>query len=570
MRLLTTLIVGCLALPLCFPHERAFAGEAEEDAPPPGRTDGEVPKEEPPTEGAPTTEAPREQAPTDEASQLRAQRDRIAAGVIGRGLVSPDEAVRRKAVDQLLARLRESGPVEPFLRAMGDAVGNWANQQDRLMEVWLDQAVNGTAAERDRAVLLLTALGAKAVRRLTLELRHGVRHRSPGEGTRRAAAKADGTALDEPSASAAPQRPVELAAGLPRRYDVADLLALGWDHWRLRSMLLREADAVSATKHTDGYIVTALPKGHESLRTHLQVLRTKPSAPAAGAIEAGAKKPAGTESEADRDKNKPRQPVPGQDGGVAAAQPAPPTGARAQPGAARKGPRPARAAPVPFNRAAPDWLISPELLHLPRGGLLAARLSVEGDAIHERDPIGRKSDVVVGSLMDAKRWAREARQMPDARAELPLQGTTALAAGGTARLFAGKVIRYSKDLERTKGGAWRIVSDIVHHGIELKLVVTREDEGLRVRLRALRSDVGLPMRVVTVRPSERAAPVELECPEWDTTSVSRSFKLPLDGGGVFLPLEGLGSGADDHVVLVLGVEPYKPSAPQQAAVQSVR
>ena len=159
MRILAALLLCCLLLPPL--------AAAHEDSDP-------AAKKPPPQE-------------TPEAARIRAERDKIAAGVIGRGLVSPDEAVRKKAVDRLLTRLEEGGDLADFLQRMGDAVGAWANRHERLMEVWIDRAVNGTAEERERAVLLLTALGPKAVRRLALELRHRDHH-APQQDARNSAA----------------------------------------------------------------------------------------------------------------------------------------------------------------------------------------------------------------------------------------------------------------------------------------------------------------------------------------------------------------------------------------------
>jgi len=554
MRILAALLLCCLLLP-------PLAAAHEDDDPA---------AKKPP------------QQETEDAAKIRADRDKIAAGVIGRGLVSPDDAVRKKAVDRLLARLEEGGDLAGFLRRMGDAVRAWANQHERLMEVWIDQAVNGTGEERDRAVLLLTALGQKAVRRLALELRHRGHHapqqdagspvaageKSKDQADRKSksgsktAQPTDEVASEDEGAEERPTGTPEIAAGLPRNYDVADLLKRGFTRWRLSNLLRKEADAVSVKEYAAGYIVTATEKGHEALRVHLATWRAQLDAaasnePAPGQAkgpddDARAKKPAAPPETSKQD----AQAESAQEGAATAAPVGKP----------RVTPRPG---PILLNRSAPQWQITPLILHLPQGGLLEARLSAEGSQLDRRSPLRSDSDVILGSVADAKRWAAQARKVPDARVELPWEGPSLIAMNTPVRLFAGKKIRYSKEVRQSAGGAWRILTGTIRHGIELELRLTREAKGLRVVLKAEHTEVGLPLPVVTIRPSPRAAPVELEQPQWSITRSSNSFLLAPEGGGAFLPLTGLGSGPDDHLVLVLSVEGYRPQ-PQQAGTKNAK
>lgn len=92
--------------------------------------------------------------------------------------------------------------------------------------------------------------------------------------------------------------------------------------------------------------------------------------------------------------------------------------------------------------------------------------------------------------------------------------------------------------------------------VELEIAIVRQANGLRVDVVAERTDVGTPVQVASVRPSPGAVAVELERPQWTTTRLATSFVLPGEAGGAFLPLEGLGKGPDEEVVLVLAVSPH--------------
>ncbi len=480
---------------------------------------------------AATTAAPLwagEANPPKPGPDARAAEAREAAE-IGRGLLASDEAVRKKAVDRFLARIEKGGDLAWFLEAMSRATRLWADRHERLMEVWLHDAVHGSAEERERAVRLLAALGDKAIRRLSLELRHARLHGSarPKDAPQEASAAAESE----------PQAPKEQAFGTPRIYDLGDLFQRGMNPVELRGLLLKTADAVEVKRvNKTAYVVTALDAGHAHLRNRLHDLRVSFQL-----VE---------RTQADKAEKAVPQPP-------AAPRALPPktNKARPQPTVGRATPDipPAQAAqPRKAERA---WLLEPELLHLPGNALIGIAGSQSSAETWSKLPRGlfapeqhaiRAPDTVV-----LHTWAEALKRVPDARTGLPLRGARRVASHGSTRLFAGKEIRYSQSVRRTKGGAWSLVTDTIPHGVTLELTLRAEGSVLRVDVVAAQTEVGLPIPVVHVKPSPRAAPVELERPEWSTTRVRRSFDLPLQGGGALVSLRGLGSAPDEHLVLCL-------------------
>ncbi len=481
------------------------------------------------------------------------QDDALLAAEIGRALLSTEEAVRRTAVERLLARITQGGDLAGFLAAMNRATRAWADRHERLMEVWLHDAVHGDVEERERAVRLLTALGAKAIRRLAIELRHAQLHRPvdarppPPRGARKATS-ADAKKVDEAS-SAEPVLPEELSPGTPRVYELADLFERGMNPVELRGLLQKEADAVEVKRFKTLYVVSAQDEGHRRLRDRLHDLRVSFRLEAADAAKArdeggkGAAAPVGTEEAKPAPATPQEADVPQRDDTPQLADT----------------PRPAAAAPVPAagaqQGAAASWQLEPTLFHLPHttlAAIVSARERAQSNRVLPYGLLGGTRDVFrTEDLGRARVWTRELRSVPDARTGLPLRGRLSVASGGTTNLFAGKPIQYSKNVRRTKGGAWTIVTGTIQHGIALDVTLRASATTLRVDVVATRTEVGLPIPVVRIRPSPRATPVELERPEWSTTRVRRSFDLPLQGGGALLSLEGLGSSPDDHVVLAL-------------------
>lgn len=529
-----------------------------------GRAPAALCEEASPPEPPPAPSKAKKRAPGDTRSEARVAEARRAAE-IGRALLSSDEAVRSKAVAQFLARIEQGGDLTWFLEAMSRATRVWADRHERLMEVWLHAAVHGSAAERERAVRLLAALGEEAIRRLALELRHARLHDHAGGGaasgralndTPREATGAEGQAEAQPEA--AEPLDEEIAAGTPRIYELQDLFARGMNPVELRSLLLKTANAVEAKQYKTVFVVTAEDKGHARLLDVLHDLRVSfrltaekraqkerggtkrdaPAPPQKGATEAGTRQAeaAGQERATALPKGRKDKSQAASDEGSRAPKAAPPQVA----GAPRR-----------------VWEIEPALLHLPRTALVNMAASQSGAQAWSKLPRGLfqpAQDVIrTTDLLVVDQWMRALKRVPDARTELPLRGVRRVPSHGDIQLFAGKEIHYSKSVRRTKGGAWSIVTDTIPHGITLELTLRAEGTVLRVDVVATKTQVGLPIPVVRVQPSPQAAPVELECPEWSTTRVRHSFDLPLQGGGALVSLEGLGSTAADHLVLTLKI-----------------
>ena len=165
---------------------------------------------------------------------------------------------------------KEGGDLGAFLEAMTKSTHAWADRHERLMEVWLDQAVNGNAAERRRAVRLLAALGEKAVQRLAEELRHSRRHGGKGQ-TYEDDATDEETTDEEPGQLDAPG--LEVAAGSPQVYDLKDLFARGMNAVQLRSLCLKTANAVAVKQFRTQFVVTAAENGHTLLQEKLHDVR---------------------------------------------------------------------------------------------------------------------------------------------------------------------------------------------------------------------------------------------------------------------------------------------------------
>ncbi len=473
--------------------------------------------------------------------------DTVAAGEIGRGLLSPKADVRAKAQARLVARIEKGGDLRTFVKAMGDAVSGWANRSERLLEVWLHQAVHGTAEEREEAVRLLAALGEPAIRRLSLELRHELQHGGDPAPTRprppAAPAPQQEGQVEDAAVPAPPPTPV-----LPQIYKLGDLLDRGMNALELRGLLQKAADAVEVKDLGRTYIVTATQPGHNALMLRLDELRKsakeldalrehakKKPKPLAPKDEPAAPK-AGEQDDADKH-NKPKQ----NDGAPAPVPPAKPV--------------PPGSQPLSF------WRVDPVLVHLPkhawtRANVYAAKGTVALPRVTPNGGIG----VHVGTTQQSAGWAHAVRRVPDARSG-GLAPMGSVPAGGVAEFFSGKEISYTSDVSRRRGGAWVLMTKTIPHGIGLNVYLKREAGRMRVDLTATRTDVGTPIPVVEFKPSENAAPIEIERPEWSTTRARASFALGGEGGGAFVTLDGLASGRE-QIVLVLTVT---RATPQQSA-----
>jgi len=474
---------------------------------------------------APLTAAAEEEKPSALTAAQRAE-----ASSIGRNLISPDVATRRRASARLRDHIARGHDLKTFLEAMSDAMAEAANGNARLVEFWLDRAVNGSGAERARAMRLLAAFGPTAVRRLAVEL-----ERRQLDDATSASQKKEQDLLNAP-------------AGVPRLYDVRTLLKReGATAMSVRNMIEKQADAVEVQQSGLYFIVTASAKGHERLRTHINriliqgVLQTAQTLEAAVGSDGAQRETVPQEAALARQPKSPRPP-PGQTtrSGATQAGPARSTNgleAKGHAGARKPAPR-----PEAFERNEPTWLIDTTLLSFPRdGAVLSAWMGGDPAA----DAAGRAhTRIRLGTAGDAQKWAAMALQVPDARRDLPLRGDPTIRA---------------KDVRATKGQGWRIVTGMIRHGLTLDLRVspTHSEDGkglLAVEATLTRTDVGSPMPVVLVHPSPRTAPVELDRPEWSTTRTQAHFSLPLEGGGALLALEGISSTPSEQLILILRIQ----------------
>ena len=81
------------------------------------------------------------------------------AAAVGRGLISADSTVRAKAVAALQEAIRQGHAGAAYLESLSTSAATWADNTERLADVWIERAVEGDARERRVAVRLLHALG---------------------------------------------------------------------------------------------------------------------------------------------------------------------------------------------------------------------------------------------------------------------------------------------------------------------------------------------------------------------------------------------------------------------------
>ena len=471
-----------------------------------------------------------------------------AGAAIGRDLLSADESVRAAAITRLRDRLARGGDLEPFLAAMADGARQWADRRERLVEVWLHQAVDGGVEEREEAVRLLTALGADAIRRLARELRHARGLEDPP------AAKSGAPAPSGPvAAPAQPEPPV----GTPRIYDVRDLFERGMNAFEIRNLLQKTPDAVEVKPLQGGlYLVTAEDEGHVALRVRLEDLRTSLQSLVAGRAKEEDKEKRGADAQPEAPEEE--APLP-----QAAAAPPPQAAPAADPDDAAPA-EPAVATAEPTASAAGSgraWQVQPAIYHVPREVLHARPASVPTDPAQGDLPRGLaldRTEVRVGTSAEAAAWVTALQHLPDANQAEWALGVPTLRVGQAATWFSGTQHHYAKALEQTRGGAYRVLMDTVPDGLGLELHASLVGGTLEVDLVASRTEVGLPIPSVKVQPSPDAPPVALEQPEWSTTRTRAHFAVPATGGGAFVSLGGLGHGDDDHIVIVLRIEPPGP------------
>ena len=174
--------------------------------------------------------------------------------------------------------------------------------------------------------------------------------------------------------------------------------------------------------------------------------------------------------------------------------------------------------------------------------------------------LGDGVSVRTGTVEDAAAWAEKARLLPDA-ATVTLhgeeRGDEILVASGKARDsgMAAKRREYRKSVTQTKDGAWAVVTGRLRDGWALRAQVTPAGQGLHVELTPRRTEVGFPMPVVTVTPASNVGSIELDRPEWTTSSVHVSFDLPGPKGGAIVRADGLGTDSGRTLLLVLTIAP---------------
>lgn len=429
-----------------------------------------------------------------------------AAAAIGRDLLATDTAVRERAVARLLARIDRGGDLGPFLDAMGRAAKDWADRRERLLDVWIDRAVHGNVEEREQASRLIHALGPAAVARLVDELRHARGMQTAPQGRARSRGPVASPVTDaQPAAGGEGSTQAEAEAPhpccVPRIYNVLDLGKRGMNAVELRSMLQKIPDAIEVKDIGRGvYVVTASAEGHASLDQALERIRT---------------------------------------------------------------PRPAVRQQADTAKAdGPRWRVTPSLYRVPRRVVVAPRgqYAVPKQGVGRRLPRAANPDqteVHVGSGMDAAIWMKLLQRGPNGVRAAPASGATTLVAGQEGSFAQRRETRYRKGLVRGKDGSWQVEHGTLHLGIEFDITIEPQGEHLRVHLTAARSEVAMPMLVDEIQPDPDHTGYELDRPEWIITKARSEFHVPATGGAAFLSLGGLGSTEEEHVILILQIDPLR-------------
>ena len=426
-------------------------------------------------------------APADEAGDD----ERRAAAAIGRDLLALDAAVRERAVQRLLARIEQGGELGPFLEAMGAAVKGWADHRERLLDLWIEKAVRGSAGEREQAARLIHALGAEAVERLLEELRHA-RGMQPEADKPEAAPRE--SAHEAPPPAGADEPPV---CCNPQVYHVLDLGKLGMNPVEVRSLLQKTPDAREVKEIGRGiYVVTASTDGHAALRAALGRLRA-------------------------RGETLPQQAVPVE-------------------GVARW-----RVTPIVYR-------VSRSVVAPPKGQYGVT--PQQAGAVLPRATRPDETEVHVGTGMDAAIWMKLLQHGANGVRGETAEGPASVLVGETGRYVQGREQRYRKGVVRADDG-WTIEEGTLQVGIEFDVTLGTAEDHVDVYLRASRSEVATPMLVDTIQPEPKGTTYELDRPEWIITKARATFEVPLTGGAAFLSLGDLGSTDEEHVIVILRIQP---------------
>lgn len=466
-KVLPWLLVPCLLVPCLLPTAVVLAGEREPAA------NGAVP--------------PRER----HAAELR------AAAAIGRDLLATDPAVRERAVARLLARIDAGGDLGPFLTAMARATKRWADERERLLDAWIQEALHGTALERERAAKLIHALGPHAVQRMADEIRHA-RGMQPGSDQPAPAAPVPPTSPDEPQAEDEPVAPPVCCQ--PRTYNVLDLMKRGMNHLEIRSMFQKVPDASEVKDLGRGmFLVTAGDEGHAALGQRLRVLRARDDTH------------------------------------------------RQQVGTMQK-----RVFP---KATAGGWEIVPVVYRAPRRVLSTPKAGGYSEPRLPQTEDPDRTEVHVGSERDAALWMRLLQHGPTGVRGLAAAGPARVAMDTGGRFFQGRTRTYRKGVVRGDDG-WRVEEGTLELGIELDVAVLPADENhVEISIVASRSEIAEPMPTDTIQPEPDGTTFTLDRAEWSVTKTRTTFRLPSTGGTAFLSLGGLGSTETEHVIVILRVRP---------------
>ncbi len=452
------------------------------------------------------------------------------AARVGRMLLSPDETTRHEAEQRLLERIEKGGDVGVYVRAMSTALNEWANREERLVEVWIDQAVNGTADERERAVRLITALGERAVGRLVMELRHARRHDgAPSSTAANASAPAPAPGLAGTPQSAAAVEPDPAPPLRPAPYDVKVLLDDGMNRVQIMNLLRKQANASEVTRAGRLYVVTATDEGHARLKSHIE--RIKVRAPAND--EPAKPERDANEPEADAEESKDAG---GKDG-------------------KKEG---EKTVGGQLAVAGPAWQFTSVVVRVPRReGLGIYDMRRVGTDFAKFGPLFAPKEQVRGTLVktgsqnDAEVWERFLRTLPDA--EAVVAPTARVVENATGESFLGKTLAYRRDVQPAKGGAWMVEQGELRTGLTLSFFATPVRRGLTIEMTAKNADVARPIATTTVRPDKGAEPVVLDQPEWSVATTNATFTLEPEGGGALVVLDGLDDAEDEIVLVVLRV-----------------
>lgn len=464
------------------------------------------------------------------------------AARVGRLLLADDDARRAEGEALLLARIARGGDLRPFVRRMASAARTWANDENRLVETWIRQAVEGDLEERERAVRLITAMGEKAVMRLALELRHRVRHHGNDD---QAPAGSDAAPADPPAPSqVAPQ--TLTVPHTPRVYDVTALKQKGLNPVQVVNFLRKEADASEVGSGPTRFVVYADTSGHERLARKLSEIRVAMARQGAEADAAAPQEAKPPENDA---------PAPGGD-----APPPPPVADQAGEATPDGATEAAAARPAPAA-SGPRWLVEPMVVRVPRDASLAKRVKAwTGMRVDVITPLLTPADqgqrkaaptsaAVVGTLDAIDTWFEQAPALPEARTAYGER--IEIVAGRAARGFVGREVPYRRDVRQAKkSGAWRVDQDILQSGLELGFQLTTKAEALRLQIDARLSEVSKPMATTQVRPEQGAEPIELDVPEWNRQSRADTVEIPPEGGGLLMAMLDP-SKADRGLVLIL-------------------